>query len=126
RLPWGGMRLIVVGDFAQLPPVSRSGEKLWAFTHQVWESSGFQPYYLKFNHRVMDPQYLRILSFVRRGEVNEEVRGYLDACVAEEDFADPGTRLFPRRDPARLFNERKLAEIERPETVLPTLYFGPE
>ena len=29
--PWGGLRMIAIGDFAQLPPVSNQGVRDWAF-----------------------------------------------------------------------------------------------
>ncbi|MEK7563713.1 MAG: AAA family ATPase, partial [Patescibacteria group bacterium] len=34
--PWGGLRIIAVGDFAQLPPVTPGNEqKDWAFLHRL-------------------------------------------------------------------------------------------
>src|SRR6056297_2203960 len=40
--PWGGLRVVAVGDFAQLPPVDRSGRRRdWAFDHPVWNYSKF-------------------------------------------------------------------------------------
>src|SRR3989338_6674787 len=42
--PWGGLRIIAVGDFAQLPPVTPDNKgKDWAFLHHVWQESDFQP-----------------------------------------------------------------------------------
>ena len=46
--PWGGIRVIAVGDFAQLPPVTRPGDdRDWAFAHSVWGRSEFTPAFLK-------------------------------------------------------------------------------
>ncbi len=39
--PWGGMRVIAVGDFAQLPPVTPSGQRDWAFLDETWLRSDF-------------------------------------------------------------------------------------
>src|SRR3989338_258151 len=40
--PWGGLRIIAVGDFAQLPPVTPGTRtKDWAFAHPVWQESDF-------------------------------------------------------------------------------------
>lgn len=38
---WGGLRVIVVGDFAQLPPVERGSQKPWAFLFPVWKKVVF-------------------------------------------------------------------------------------
>ena len=52
--PWGGLRIIVVGDFAQLPPVERGSKKAWDFLFPVWETSRFQSLVLKEDTRVED------------------------------------------------------------------------
>ena len=36
-LPWGGMRVIVVGDFAQLPPVTKTQNRDWAFQTRLFK-----------------------------------------------------------------------------------------
>jgi ATP-dependent DNA helicase PIF1 len=39
--PWGGLKIIAVGDFFQLPPVTRSDQpRDWVFQHEVWTQSG--------------------------------------------------------------------------------------
>jgi len=114
-LPWGGMRVIVVGDFAQLPPVTRTGRREWAFLSEVWQKSGFQPIWLRDNQRVHDNAFLGVLADVRQGEVSSRVREYLDGQMREHDQDDKSIRLFPRRDQSEVFNQRELAEIPRQE-----------
>ena len=47
RQPWGGLRVIVVGDGYQLPPVEpNSEETLWAFDHECWDRTDFDTAYL--------------------------------------------------------------------------------
>ncbi|MFO1520424.1 MAG: AAA family ATPase, partial [bacterium] len=65
-LPWGGARVIAVGDFAQLPPVNpHSRKKEWAFLDEAWERSRFAPAVLKSILRSEDETYLRVLNFIR-------------------------------------------------------------
>jgi ATP-dependent exoDNAse (exonuclease V) alpha subunit len=125
-LPWGGMRVIVVGDFAQLPPVTRTGQREWAFLSPVWERSGFQNVWLKQNQRVREGDFLEVLADVRRGEVTSRVREYLDGQMREHDQDDKSIRLFPRRDQSEIFNQRELAEIPAPEVHIDSIYLGLE
>ena len=125
-LPWGGLRVVAVGDFAQLPPVERgySQTRGWAFLDPVWNWSNFQTALLRTQTRCLDDEYMRILSFVRDGIVNAEVKEYLDSKIGipPEDF--DGTRLFPRREETERFNLRKLEAIAKPAQKFETIYSG--
>jgi ATP-dependent DNA helicase PIF1 len=125
-LPWGGMRIITVGDFAQLPPVAQSGPRDWCFLNQAWRSSGFQPVLLSHNQRVTDNMFLDVLSDVRRGLSNDRVRNFLNERVRHHDEDHPGTRLFPRKVHADTFNQKKLYEIDEEEVTIDSIYFGSE
>nr|BFD68615.1 hypothetical protein HAGR004_36370 [Bdellovibrio sp. HAGR004] len=126
KLPWGGMRIITVGDFAQLPPVTQSGARDWCFLNGVWEASGFQTAILSHNQRVSENLFLDVLSDVRHGQVTERVRDFLNDHVQTHDEDDPGTRLFPRKINAEKFNEKKLYEIDEEEVVIESAYTGSE
>lgn len=125
-LPWGGMRMIAVGDFAQLPPVTRTGNRDWAFKSESWIKSGFIPYQLSHNERVQDAAFLTVLSKVRNGIVDEQVRVFLNEHQFENDELDTATRLFSRRDQSLQYNLRRLAEIDAEEIRVPSIYFGSE
>lgn len=126
NLPWGGMRVIVVGDFLQLPPVTISGPRDWCFLTAVWKRSGFRPVELSHNQRVKDNLFLDILGEIRRGQVSERVRDFLNEHLRDHDESDSGTRLFARKNLSEAFNERKLSEIDEDEIRIPTIYIGDE
>lgn len=127
ELPWGGMRVIVVGDFAQLPPVTRTGQQReWSFLSPVWEKSGFQIVELTQNQRTYDSHFLQVLADVRQGKTTAQVKEFLDAKIREHDEEDECTRLFPRRDQSEVFNNMKLAQIPEPEVKIPSIYLGQE
>lgn len=126
-LPWGGMRIIAVGDFGQLPPVTMPGKKRdWCFLHDVWKKTNFIIHQLKYNQRVKESEYLEVLHQIRSGKVNEAVRNFLNSRVRDHDEDHPGTRLFPRRDQSDLYNQKKLKEINEDEYVIDTIYLGEE
>jgi ATP-dependent DNA helicase PIF1 len=126
ELPWGGLRVVAVGDFAQLPPVerSRSSTRGWAFLDPVWEWSGFQTCLLRTQTRCQDEEFMRILAEIREGRVTPAVKEYLDSKTspASDDF--DGTRLFPRREETERFNLRKLEELPAAAVRFETIYSG--
>lgn len=126
KLPWGGMRIIVVGDFAQLPPVSRGPQRDWTFLSPVWGRTGFQNAMLTHNHRTHEKEFLDVLSDVRSGRVTPVVKNFLETKVRVHDQDDSATRLFPRRDQSESFNQSQLARIGRPEIRIDSIYFGLE
>lgn len=126
KLPWGGLRLIAVGDFAQLPPVTKTGDRDWAFLNEAWNRSGFQSSILSHNQRVHDSHFLDVLSDVRHGKVTSRVFDFLSEKVRPHDEEDPGTRLFARKDLSENFNLKKLGEIREDEVTIDSIYLGSE
>jgi ATP-dependent DNA helicase PIF1 len=125
-LPWGGMSIVTVGDFAQLPPVSKSTIRPWAFRSKVWEETQFQSVVLSQNQRVSDDDFISILQDVRAGNVSQRVANFLDSRQREDDQDDKAIRLFPRRDQSEFFNQKELAEIRGQDVFVDTIYIGEE
>jgi ATP-dependent exoDNAse (exonuclease V) alpha subunit len=127
ELPWGGLRVIAVGDFAQLPPVTRSGEREWCFQSLSWERSGFQVCLLKHNQRVQkDTLFLDVLADAREGQMTERLKQFLNARVRKDQIEDKAPRLFPRRDQSEEFNMRELGLLKTPLVRIPSIYLGQE
>lgn len=126
KLPWGGMRIIAVGDFAQLPPVTQTGARDWAFLNDSWKATGFQTVMLSHNQRVSDDLFLDVLHDIRHGLSTERVRDFLNEHIQTHDHDHPGTRLFPRKIHADKFNQMKLAELDEEEVTVDSIYFGSE
>ena len=125
ELPWGGLRVIAVGDFSQLPPVQPgSTKRSWAFLDPVWQFTDFETVVLRQNMRTNDTEFLSILNDVRRGKVNDRVTTFLNQRKMISEFT--GTRLFPLRKQTDSFNHLELEKIEGEEFVFPTIYSGVE
>lgn len=123
-LPWGGLRVIVVGDFAQLPPVSRGRERDWCFRAPVWRETGFLNVVLRENQRVMDGDFIDVLNEVRHGRISSLVKDFLDNHVRENDDWDKSPRLFPRREQVDRFNQMELAQLPGENIQIDSIYFG--
>ena len=70
--PFGGMQVVFVGDFFQLPPVSKGERVPYAFESDAWDQAGLRTCYLTEQYRQEDAPFLDLLRAVRNGEVEEE------------------------------------------------------
>lgn len=125
--PWGGLRVIAVGDFAQLPPVQAGySARSWAFLDPVWQMTNFQSIVLRQNMRSGDSEFLTILNDIRRGKVNDSVETFLNRKTISPDEIFEGTRLFPRRNQTEAYNNRELDKLPGEATCFPSVYSGKE
>ncbi len=123
--PWGGIRIIVSGDFAQLPPISQDRHKSWCFRASAWRRSRFQRITLQEVKRTDDAEFLGILEEIRWGRVSERVREFLNKRLTlAEEIEDNVPHLFPRRAQTEAFNRRRLEELPAPLRTFETEYGG--
>jgi ATP-dependent exoDNAse (exonuclease V) alpha subunit len=125
--PWGGLRVIAVGDFAQLPPIQQGQtRRAWAFLDPVWERTQFQTVLLRQNMRSANSEFLSILNDIRRGQINDRVEAFLNRKIVDHDDFFDGTRLFPRRNQTDAFNSRELEKLPGRLWRFTTEYSGNE
>ena len=70
--PFGGIQLIMCGDFFQLPPVSKAEERRFAFETSSWENCGLTNIELTQVRRQSDQSLIEILNRVRKGKCSVE------------------------------------------------------
>ena len=81
HLPFGGIQLILSGDFLQLPTV---GESNFCFESKKWEECVNEVVYLTENLRQNDREFQDVLSKIRVGNIDEDVEIFLKSCVGKE------------------------------------------
>ena len=69
--PFGGLTVILVGDFFQLPPVSKGRQAAFAFESRTWRELNPITCYLTEQYRQDDEAFLNVLSAIRSGDVEE-------------------------------------------------------
>ncbi len=119
--PFGGMRLIVVGDFLQLPPITPNNQAVqWLFEMDVWHQLEFKKAFLTQTMRTLSKSFIDVLNSIRQGEVSPSVKEFLDSRLSPVGDDFDGTVLFGRRNQAEFFNIKKLNQIESEEITYET------
>lgn len=125
--PWGGIRVIAVGDFAQLPPISKAPTKEWAFLGRAWLSSNFRKVTLQEVVRSRDRKFIEVLEEIRWGGASEKVHDFLNGrMVASEEVEMDVPHIFPRRVQTEAFNRMKLESLSTAQRTYVTEYGGQE
>ncbi len=111
--PFGGIQLILCGDFFQLPPVSRRDSRAGGFVVHSYSWRDLDPVicYLKEQHRQDDEQFLEILNAMRSGDVR---RGHAEALISRQSAYDPFlevTELYTTNTDVDQINQSKLDRL---------------
>jgi ATP-dependent exoDNAse (exonuclease V) alpha subunit len=69
--PFGGLQVVLCGDFFQLPPVSKNGATEFIYGCDTWEELDLAVLYLATQFRQSDTKLLEILHAMRDGEVEQ-------------------------------------------------------
>lgn len=114
--PFGGLQVVVCGDFFQLPPIQKQGadQSQMAFAGTGWQELDPAICYLSEQHRQEDDQYLAVLNAIRSGDLNDEVYALLEQRLhAPIDHVKPA-RLFPHNFNVDTKNDAELNNIQGP------------
>lgn len=113
--PFGGMQLILCGDFFQLPPVSSREKKAkFCFQSESWEKCVHFNFELQQVHRQKDPTFVKILNNIRIGRVTDDIADILKG-TAKQKIENDGilaTRLCSHVKEAEEMNEFQLNELK--------------
>jgi ATP-dependent exoDNAse (exonuclease V) alpha subunit len=111
--PFGGMQVIFVGDFFQLPPVTRGEETTkFAFESGAWQAVNPVICYLSEQHRQQDPKFLSLLSAIRsKTQSNFDVHQVLSTRKVDIKIEESVTRLYSHNLDVGLVNEQKLEKL---------------
>ncbi|XP_011499920.1 PREDICTED: ATP-dependent DNA helicase PIF1 [Ceratosolen solmsi marchali] len=112
--PFGGIQLILCGDFFQLPPVSKRDEKVkFCFQSQAWNKCIHINFELRTVHRQTDQKFINILNKVRVGQVTDEISEVLKSTSKQkiEIGGILATRLCSHINEANEINETQLNKL---------------
>jgi len=112
--PFGGVQVVISGDFFQLPPVSREfKEKRFAWQSPVWKQLALKSCYLQEKFRQSDERLIEVLDDIRTGMVSQNSRELLDARYQKElDANFTPTKLYTHNIDVDRINLEELQKLE--------------
>mmetsp|Transcript_17077 Transcript_17077/g.40751 ORF Transcript_17077/g.40751 Transcript_17077/m.40751 type:complete len:541 (-) Transcript_17077:190-1812(-) len=125
--PWGGIQVILCGDFFQLPPIEKRFSPKYppetfynrGFTFQcpVWRQGHMRSFLLSKVFRQKDPEFVSILNDIRRGSGSSAIPALLSKCQRpiREANGVKATQLFSRNVDVDKVNSSELAALNANE-----------
>jgi ATP-dependent DNA helicase PIF1 len=131
---FGGLQVVLVGDFFQLPPVVKDGsEQRFLFESPIWKTADLQICPLTEIVRQKDPVFHKILEEARVGALTDKSLQILQQrqSIDWSTMKIKPTLLFSRRAEVEMINERNMKVLSgksytfETETIFdPTLVKG--
>jgi ATP-dependent DNA helicase PIF1 len=115
EIPFGGLQVILSGDFYQLPPVNRNESRQGGFVinSKAWEELDPIVCYLEEQHRQEDDELLEILTALRANDLRRRhAERLLERKVTRTPFDDPVTELYTTNINVDTVNEAKLNAMD--------------
>jgi ATP-dependent DNA helicase PIF1 len=112
--PFGGVQLIISGDFFQLPPISSHGNaSRFAWQAEAWKNIELKSCYLTEKFRQSDQSLINILDEIRSGNISEESMEVFRSCYQKKLKSDfKVTKLYTHNRDVDRINEQELELLE--------------
>lgn len=121
--PFGGLKVIFVGDFFQLPPVSKDGPTQFAFESPSWQLADLKVCYLTEQHRQSEPEFLSILNSMRMGVMSAAQKARLSECT---HTTPPSTHLYTHNVDVDTMNDQEFDKLPGDAMVFEAETYGNE
>uniref|UniRef100_A0A8C6X3C3 ATP-dependent DNA helicase PIF1 n=1 Tax=Naja naja TaxID=35670 RepID=A0A8C6X3C3_NAJNA len=112
--PFGGIQLIICGDFLQLPPIAKDHRQpKFCFQAKSWKKCIHLNMELTEVRRQTDKEFISLLNAVRLGRCTEEVTRLLTQTVMQkvERNGILATRLCTHKDDVEFTNTTQLQQL---------------
>ncbi|KAI5065568.1 hypothetical protein GOP47_0020263 [Adiantum capillus-veneris] len=114
---FGGIQLVVTGDFFQLPPVHpENPDRYFAFQAECWNDCFDFQVELTHVFRQSDSEFVEMLNELRRGQCSSSTHCKLSSCDRPVQASNAGilmTKLYPRKMDVGKENEYKLRSLNQ-------------
>lgn len=110
--PFGGLQVILVGDFFQLPPVNREGDReaKFAFLSRTWRELNPVVCYLTEQHRQDDGDFLGVLTAIRKNNFCQEHLTLVQSRLGTHPQTN-APKLFSHNEDVDRINKKELDKL---------------
>jgi len=126
--PFGGIQVVVCGDFFQLPPVSKvpvPSHIKFAFMHPSWVEAKFNICYLTQQFRQEEGLLADILNQIRRQDYQDDMEYVIQEKIEDSQEVDEDiTKLFTHNLDVDRVNQEKLDALATPQRIFMSLSRG--
>lgn len=111
--PFGGIQVILMGDFMQLPPVPTEGQdSRFAMFTKSWKKLDPNCCFIDKTRRTSDERLQKVLSDITREKVSDETKTLVEGRIGHSRDEDRVyVNLFTTNRKIDSYNKEKLAEI---------------
>ena len=138
--PFGGIQIVLVGDFFQLPPIIKTQLKndtqktllselsgLFAYDSPLWRRAKLSVCYLTEQHRQDDSNFLELLSAIRRNNFNDSHLRHIETRkIAYDSAPKTAPKLFSYNVDVDHVNNEILDTLKGESKVFTMFSQGPE
>jgi len=116
NLAFGGLQVVLCGDFFQLPPINKNRKKAdFINKSKIWNDMNLKVCYLNEQYRQNDDELLNILEDIRSGKTGEHTVASLRKRYKKSVGINSSTKLSTHNFNIDRINEDELRKI--PETA---------
>lgn len=111
--PFGGIQVLLFGDFFQLPPVEK--ESGFCFNSRTWQALNLKTIFLEKIYRQNDENFIKSLNNLRLNQLTEEdVRLFYDREVNYNTYESDVLHIFSTNQEADNYNTFKFNSVQKP------------
>jgi ATP-dependent DNA helicase PIF1 len=127
--PFGGLQIILFGDFFQLPPIEKPDQdSQYCFSSKAWEELNLKNFILQKSYRQKDEDFVRVLENIRYGKISEsDVKILSSRIIKDKTSVVPrSTILVTHNFQMNQINQYELNKIPELTQVFNAEFFGDE
>ena len=117
HLPFGGIQIVLCGDFFQLPPVGNGYElsrEKFAFMSESWVNAELNICYLTQQFRQNNDLLSTVLDEIRQNRVSQETLTHLDQNIEQSTDIKTPIKLYTHNADVDKINALELDKIDTP------------
>ena len=126
-LSFGGLKVVLCGDFFQLPPVNKEKNPQFAYKASVWQNCGIKVCYLEGTFRQEDKKFINVLNQIRENKAGQEVLRTLQQRLYQPiNNVQKPTKLYTHNIDVDAINDYELARLPGDEVPYYMTEYGPK